>query len=263
MTITSRPRGRQRAWPAIALAALCAASACNKADDGVTISGDVAGLDTIALRGDALIANAGKLPSRIDSLRAVAEGRVRRSPNDAMGAATATPGPSLPGENPMTARAQARGDSMARAAAQRLVSASVGGKSRGDTLRGVVTLLGKEPTQRVVLVDVNGKTITLSGLATTGMAKFAGVELMVRGVLVGPRDVVMTDFIVRAAQGVPAFDGKLSGGVSGAFLQLTDGSGRRPIPVLPAPLHGLNGARVWIALSPGSRTATAYGVIGR
>ena len=250
---------------ALAAMVLLGVLACDRATGGVTISGDVAGLDTIGLRGAALIAEAGRMPTKIDSLRAIAEGKVRLSRGPKARETSVDPMvPRLPGDNPMTTRARARGDSMARAAAMRLASGAKGGRTRGDTVRGVVALVGAEPSKRVVLKAVNGgRTISLSGMATTGLSRLVGVELMVRGVMITSRDVVVSDYVVRAVDGVPAWDGKLASGENGAFLVLTDGSGRKSIAVVPSQLRGLAGERVWIAMNPGARTARAYGVIGR
>jgi hypothetical protein len=248
-------------WCAVALTL----GACRKDEGGVTISGDVAGLDTIGLRGDQLIANAGKLPTTEDSLRAVASGQVNRPHNAGSAkAGTAAALPSLPGVNPMSARAQARGDSMAKAAAMRLVAGNAGGTTRGDTLRGVVTVLGADAGRQVVLRTAAGTMISLSGMVTSGFARMAGTELVVRGVKVSPRDIVVTDYLVRASNGVPAFDGKLAGGAaSGWWLQLTDGSGKKRLASLPPPLQGLEGTRIWIAFKPGTSVPQTYGVIGR
>lgn len=245
----------------VGLAMLLGASACKRSSDSVTISGDVAGLDSIGLRGDSLLARAGLLPATTDS---TAAGRGVATPPSAPNTPSAPSVPSAPGDNPMTRRAQARGDSMARAEAMRLVAGSAAARSSGDTVRGVITLIGSAPAKQVVLrPSDDDRTIALSGMATTGLARLEGLELMIRGVKVTPRDVVVSSFLVRAKDGVPAFDGKLSTDGRGSFLTLTDRSGRKNIPLLPSPLRGLEGARVWIAMKPGTRTATTYGVIGR
>jgi hypothetical protein len=115
-----------------------------------------------------------------------------------------------------------------------------------------------------VLKTTDGsRVIAMSGMVTTGMQRLAGLEIRIRGVLITPRDVVVSDYLVRAADGVPAYDGKLSSGSDGSYLQLTDGTGRRRLAAVPGPLQGLEGTRVWIALKPGARVASAYGVIGR
>lgn len=223
--------------------------------DGVTIKGDVAGLDTLAMRGDSLIANAGKPPLAFDSLPRLAD-----SSASGTGEGTLV----VPGKdgtlgtdagNEMSRRAQARGDSMARAIAAQLAGSSTG-RSRGDSVRGVLTLIGTEPAKQVVL-KAGEQTIALSGMATTGLSKLAGAEVVVHGVQVTPRDVVVNDYVVRAAHGAPAFDGTLE---EGGTLRLTDGSGSRRVP-LPAELRGITGARVWVAVKNGS--AVAGGVISR
>ncbi len=244
--------------------------ACGKDDGSVTISGDVAGLDTIGLRGDALIANAGKLPSATDSLRVMTDLKLSRprGATGAKGGATSTTSGdaagtlSLPGVNPMTARAQARGDSMARAEAMRLVGRTAGSNSRGDSLRGVITLLGDYPAQHAALTVPGGDVISLSGMSTVAMTKLRGAEVMVHGVRISKRDWVVSDFVVRAANGAPALDGKLEGDPqSGWTLVLSDGSGRKRLASLPAALQGRTGVRVWIGAA--SKDAPGYGVIAR
>lgn len=246
-------------------AALFGVWACGGTPDGVTISGDVEGLDTIALRGDSLFAQADRLPTTIDSLRAVAEGRVPpRIPKSGKSATSDRPTASAPGVAPLTPRAQARGDSLAKATARRLAASNSGERSSGDTVRGIVTLIGSDQSRQVVLKTVDGsRIITMSGMVTTGMHRLAGLELRIRGVMITPRDVVVSDYLVRAVDGVPAYDGKLTSGSDGSYLQLTDGTGRKRLASVPAPLQGLEGSRVWIAIKPGVRAGNSYGVIGR
>ena len=144
-------------------------------------------------------------------------------------------GPGIPGSdgmvgtaagNEMSRRAQARGDSMARAIAAQLAGAS-NGRSKGDSVRGVLTLVGTEPARQVVLR--NGDTnIALSGMATTGLSKLVGTEVVVHGVQITPRDVVVNEYIVRSANGVPAYDGTLD---ENGVLRLTDGGGTKRVPL--------------------------------
>jgi hypothetical protein len=63
--------------------------------------------------------------------------------------------------------------------------------------------------------------------------------------------------------GVPAFDGVLNAAGSGWELTLTDGSGRKRLPVVPPMLRTAAGTRVWVSLHPGNNTPTAYGLIRR
>jgi hypothetical protein len=189
-----------------------------------------------------------------------------RSGASTPGSASATAAPMVsatPGVNAMTARAQARGDSMARAQALKMMGGASGGRTRGDTLRGVVTLVGNEPVRQAALTLPNGTTITLSGMATTGMARLAGTEIVVRGMRISPRDVVVSDFVVRAVNGAPAYDGKLEGAPGNWSLQLTDGSGRKRLASVPSALQGRVGYRVWISSNPGTTGAPGYGVIVR
>lgn len=270
-------------WRTLPIAVtITALAACgDSSGGGVTISGDVAGLDTLALRGDSLIAQAGRAPRAIDSLRAIAAGAVTRAHTPsktgtnalasastnangnlaAKDAATASTLTAMPGANPMSIRAQARGDAMARAAALKLVAVNAGGRSRSDTVRGIVTLIGTAPAPQVVLRTVDGAIVAMSGMATSGLSRLAGSEIVIRGVRVSPRDVVVSDFIVRAANGQPAMDGKLEGGGGGWYLQMTDGSGRKPLVAVPAGLQNLQGSRVWIATKRGA--PMSFGAIGR
>lgn len=157
----------------------------------------------------------------------------------------------------MSRRAQARGDSMARAIAAQLAATDASsGRARGDSVRGVLVWQGTEPARNVALKQ-GAQTVTLSGMATGGLGKLVGTEVTVRGVKVTPRDVVVSDFVVRAHEGVPALDGIIE---SDGSLRLTDGSGVRRV-TLPEPVREMTGARVWIAQRNG-RT-TGYGLIVR
>jgi len=223
---------------------LCAAAAC-KRDTSVTVSGDIPGLDTLGYRGDSLLAQAERGPAELINAGTVAS---------RAGELATTAGQA------MSLRAQARGDSMARAIAQRLAGGSdLAGRTRADSVRGVVTLVGAEPARQVVL-RVDGNDVSLSGMATSGLGRLAGTEVMVRGVKITPRDIVVSDYVVRASDGVPAWDGTLE---EDGALRLTDGSGRKWLPSVPAALRGMVGARVWVAFKAGSVTADSYGIISR
>jgi hypothetical protein len=256
------------------------ALACGgESDDAVTISGDVAGLDTLALRGEALIAEADRAPSVIDSMLMASQQEIRQQFAESLavvdptsraatvGASASSAGTlSTPSTDKalaggaaegsaMSRRAQARGDSMARAFAARLAGTGTGAdRARADTVRGQLVWAGVEPARTVVLRAADGN-VTLSGMATTGMSKLVGSEVVVRGVRLSPRDVVVSDFFVRAADGVAAFDGTVQ---SDGALRLSDGSGVKRIP-LPAAMQGLTGARVWVAVKDGK--PYAYGLI--
>jgi hypothetical protein len=247
----------------VALAA-CQVAACTR-ETGVTISGDVPGLDTLGFRGDSLLAQAERGPADLLDPTVRATEGASDTTAATRTAARPAPAPSARAAAPtagqlMSLRAQARGDSMARAIAQRLAGGGDGaGGARRDSVRGLVALVGTEPARQLVLQS-GGTTIALSGMATSGLRRVVGTEVMVRGVKVTPRDIVVYDYIVRASGGVPAYDGTLD---ADGTLRLTDGSGVRRLPVLPPALRGLTGARVWVAYRAGSTTAAAYGVIPR
>ena len=128
-----------------ALLSACALTACSGDGGDIRIQGDVAGLETIALRGDSLL----NAPSReqliLDSLRNAAEVRMRVAMDS--GSVAGTLDPSFPSADragkSITARARARGDSMARAEARAaLPHADPSTRVRADTVRGVVTVVG-------------------------------------------------------------------------------------------------------------------------
>ena len=270
MTNTARlrhPAAKRRAlmFRAVLCLGLPIALACARSDGSVTIRGDVDGLDTLALRGDSLFLQAERRPQLFDSVRRETAARLSgTSTLPKVDSATPPPARVLTGVEAMTARALARGDSMARAGVGTRAGVSTENRTRADTVRGIVTLIGVAPGQQVVLrADNGGSTVTLSGMATSGLSKLAGMEVVIRGIKVTPRDVVVSDYIVRAADGVPAFDGRLSEGSEGTYLQLTDGTGRKRIASLPSALRGLSGVRVWIAIAPGANTAHRYGLVTR
>lgn len=295
---TSRPLSARPGTISVPLASALLASAlltgCLGDNGSVSIKGDVAGLDSLALRGDSLIARAGRAgPTSLDSLRAAVEAQLASGVPDlaASGAvggaaggaaavatglttgggdgvlvttpATSAPAPRDPSTMPQTSslgaemsrRAQALGDSMARAAAARVVAGAGANRSRGDSLRGVLAFQGNESVRQVVLKTA-GATVALSGMATSGMSRLVGKEVVVHGMKVTPRDIVVASYVVRAADGVPALDGVLD--AEGA-LRMTDGSGVRHVSVPPT-LRPYVGSRVWIALRDG--VAVNYGVIG-
>ena len=257
----------------LVLPLLLAVAACGGGDGTVTVKGDVPDLDIAALRGDSLVAEAtrplldpGSLADYTDSTALPVDSVRETTPATARplarSAATATT-VAGPGDNPMSRRAQARGDSMARASARAYASALKGAsRAGGDSARGVVTLTGTAPARQTVLKDRNGAIITMSGMATSGLARLEGAEVVVRGVRITPRDVVVSDYIVRSVNGNPAWDGRLEESTNGWTLQLTDGSGRKRISAMPSGLRGLAGSRVWVSIRTGE-TPIAFGLIGR
>ena len=268
------PARVRRVLLALVVPMMPVASGCGASDDGtVVISGDVEGLDTIGFRGDSLIAQAGRLALGVDS-PVVLRGEDSVSvgvpvpdsvdPNARMARTAAASGMRAPGDNPMSRRAMARGDSMAKAAAARLVGrGDAETRARGDTVRGVVTVVGTPPAVQAKLRTSSGALVSLSGMASSGLPRLAGAELVVRGVKVSPRDVVVTDYLVRGMNGMPAYDGTLEGSGGGWSLVLTDGSGRKRLDAVPPSLQSAAGARVWVAMREGSSAPAAFGLVGR
>ena len=247
---------------------LCAVGACDRPNT-VTISGDVPGLDTLASLGDSLLARAARGEVGLIDPDTVANGATGVRPTgvraNGIRVDTSANGGSRAGELATTVgqaisiRAQASRDSMARDIAVRLAGSDLAVRTRADSVRGVVTLVGAAPTRQVVL-RVAGNDVSVSGMATSGLGRLAGTEVMVRGVKVTPRDIVVSDYLVRASDGVPAWDGTLD---EGGGLRLTDGSGYKLLPSVPAALRSMVGARVWVAFTPGSATVDSYGLIRR
>ena len=248
-----------------ALVTLLAACAAEPAGREVSLSGDVPGLDSLAARGDSLIART----ERGDVLDApIADRPTPSSPPPAPPPAPpASPPQRLadaidPGGDPgrpsvdapvapadprsqatrMMERAKARADSMAQAGAAGRPRAA----QAGDTVRGVLVPSMDGSGARVAL-RAEGRLIQLSGVGTTGLTPLNGTEVVLRGVRVTPRDLVVTDFLVRGWNGLPAVDGII---LADGSLRATDGSGviRGVVPPL---LRGRTGARAWIALRGG------------
>jgi len=166
------------------------------------------------------------------------------------------------------ARAKAHSDSIAsvaRTGAQKIlaVESNASRRAKGDSVRGVVALIGGSAAPHLVLHTSGNIDVALSGMATAGMSKLAGVEVVVRGFKVSTRDVVVSDYVVRAKNGVPAFDGILNAAGGGWELALTDGTGRKHLSLVPSPLRPATGTRVWVSLRPGKNTPDDYGLIRR
>ncbi len=152
---------------------------------------------------------------------------------------------------------------MARAQALRYAGGANGAKgARGDTLRGVLTLVGSAPARQVVLSTTTSKApVSLSGMVTSGLTRLAGAEIVVRGVKITPRDWVITTYVVRAMNGIAAFDGVLEESNGSWTLRLTDTGLSKRITSAPAALKASVGSRVWVTMNAGSSTPLAYGVI--
>ena len=226
--------------------------------------------------GDALVARSVQSTPSLDSIHAAIDAKLRlATATGVVDTSTTSPrattlSPSAPDigkpiarDNGMTARAVARGDSMARAQAVRYAGGANGGKGpRGDTLRGVLTLVGSEPARQVVLrTPTSTAPVSLSGMVTSGLTRLAGTEIVVRGVKITPRDWVVTTYLVRAMNGIPAWDGVLEESSGSWSLRLTETGLSKRITSAPAALKASVGLRVWVTLNAGSSTPLAYGVI--
>jgi hypothetical protein len=253
---------------------LLLAAACTDRPKTVAVSGNVEGLDSLGHRADSLLAEVGRTDQVLDSIRVAAREEMERNATIAVTsgsgdgtlatanlarAANAKPEASMNALSSgaiMSQRAQARGDSMARAYAKQFAQASGGSRARSDSARGVLTFVGAEPARQVML-RAGDTMISLSGMATTGLSRLVGTEVVVHGVRISPRDIVISDYVVRSNAGVPAYDGIVE---ADGTLRLTDGSGARRVP-LPAAMRDMIGTRVWVAVKNGA--ATSYGLVPR
>jgi len=283
-----RPPFRYRARRA-AVAASVLLAACGEPEWKLPTSD--AELDAAARRGDsmALAIIAGR--AMADTLARIAAGELDPALITTLGVSTDGPLPSavpVPSADSlvggsgaaMTARAIARADSLIRVDARRTLAAvqrrdterasesdgstraiGTARRTEGDTMRGVLTLEGAPPAVRVTLVTpAASMPVGLSGMAVSDLMRLDGLEAVVRGVRVGPRDLAVTSFTVRAIDGIPVADGVLEheGGVWS--VRRANGE-RQTLSRVPTPLQAFVGARVWIALASGA--SPAYGVITR
>lgn len=248
-------------------------------------------LDAAARRGDSMAVQIATGRAIADTLARIAAGELDPSLITTLGSSADAPLPAavpVPSADPtaggtgaaMTARAIARADSMVREDAQRALDAtqqqaaaraSAGssatrpfGASRrteGDTMRGVLTLQGTPPAVRVTMVSpAASMPVGLSGMAVSDLMRLDGLEAVVRGVRVGPRDLAVTSFSVRAVDGIPVADGVLTNDGGGWSLRTSEGE-RVALSSVPTPLQAFVGARVWVALQSGA--SPPYGVITR
>jgi len=98
-------------------------------------------------------------------------------------------------------------------------------------------------------------------MVTALLTRVTGADVMIRGVRVTTRDMVVSDFVVRSVDGVPALDGRLEGGAGAWSLVQTEGGTRVPLSTIPVGLRGREGSRVWITHAPGRSVAESYGII--
>jgi hypothetical protein len=129
-----------------------------------------------------------------------------------------------------------------------------------------VSIVGSEPLTTVQLTTTAGLAWQLVGDSLHAVRAAAGLEIMVRGVVLTPDrtarpsarfDVVR--FAVRRADGVAAQDGVLERDGTGFALRLTDDR-RAPLVDVPLSLRERIGARIWWA-GPLDRAPIAYGIL--
>lgn len=146
--------------------------------------------------------------------------------------------------------------------------AGVGASPAPDTARGIVQLTGSFPGASLQLVPgpgQRGEAFALAGADTALLRALAGLEVMVEGVRgagvpipLRPSFLVRA-FLVRAADGIEAFDGVLARD-GDAFVLLTRDGARHPLPFVPPALRTHVGARIYLA-GPLTAAPSAYGVI--
>lgn len=233
-------------------------------------------------RGDSLAAQIEVGRALADSFERIQRGELDPSTMMSLGGVTAEPlidssGSPIPqpsaGGRELTERAMARADSlrqpseasrradsMARAVTEARLRGSLGAVgARGanaDTLRGVVTVEGVPPVLRVFLVMADGSRLAMTGLAMRDLLNIDGLEVDVRGIPNGPRELVVSGFIARAYNGAPVWDGTLMRTEDGWALRLTEG-GTRGLGNITPTLQRFGGSRVWI----GRTSTTSFGVI--
>lgn len=163
-----------------------------------------------------------------------------------------------------------RADSLARAvtAARLRAGALATGAGAGDvgpgglrraadTLRGVVTVDGVPPAVRVYLALAGDSgRVALTGLAMRDLLNLDGLEVSVRGVPNGPRELAVSRFVARTYNGTPVDDGMLIRTETGWAIRLTEG-GTRPLGTVSPTLQRFGGSRVWIARG----STSSFGVI--
>lgn len=148
-------------------------------------------------------------------------------------------------------------------------------RALADSLRGTLSRVGSDPGSVLVLTPAQssgGETVrpvALRGSQLPLLEGVVGLEVMVEGRLTedrstaaapgGARVFEVAEFVVRAAEGVPAVDGTLARSGDRDELVLRDGR-RLRIERLPPLLRDQVGARVFLA---GSLTAApaSYGII--
>ena len=126
-----------------------------------------------------------------------------------------------------------------------------------DTVRGVVAVVGADPLTRV-MIEADGRRLTVAGPAEDGLRRVHGLEVRVDGRIEGST-LTAARFRVRALGELPAADGTLEVDGDTAVLVTPDGD-RLSFGSAPPALRARAGARVWIAGHEGD-APQAWGVI--
>ena len=126
-----------------------------------------------------------------------------------------------------------------------------------DSIVGTVHVVGVEALPKVTLApDGGGEALTLVG--APALKRVDGLKVAVIGRLAGT-ELGVERFVVVAANGVPATDGRLV--ADGAVLYLVTADGERHRLVRPSPnLWAHAGSRAWVS-GPLDREPVAYGII--
>ncbi len=266
-------RARRSFWFTVlsVIVASGSAAACSggSGDTELPLPTSDAALEAAARRADSMVAAIAVGQALADTMSRIAAGELSASVLARLAAgdsqAVVPPTPRAGTGQGMTERARARGDSLARAAAVAYArdNEPSADRSRSDSLRGIVVIEGTAPMNRLALRSRSvASPVALSGMATSELMGLQGLEVVVRGVRSGPRDLVVTSFVVRAAAGVPVQDGILSNENNRWSLQLTDG-GRVALERIPATLQSHVGERVWIATSGNASRSSGVISVGR
>lgn len=125
-----------------------------------------------------------------------------------------------------------------------------GGPAAADTARGVVAVVGAEPTTRVALRTADALLLLVGGPVET-LRLAAGIDVWVSGRREEDGSLRVETYRVRSADGVPATDGVLELEGDVAVIVTATGDRVRFAPA-PAGLRQLAGRHVWIAAPPGS-----------
>jgi len=123
-----------------------------------------------------------------------------------------------------------------------------------DTLRGIIAVTGADPTARIALrVDRQG-AVMLRG--APALATLSGLEVRVAGTRTDDGFDV-GEFVVRAADGVPALDGMLTD--RAGQLSLVHDGAATTIRGASSAIRALIGKRIWATIANGE--IVTFGVI--